>query len=132
MNKLVQGFFVSLVLLLLSCGEARQLMYTNLDNSGHLFLSHYTSVIPTLGPCGFFRNSDDYSIATPRVRGRIESQELKIFKFSQDTAKITYAGYIEFAESNRVFVELYEIKNGVRQPLTINGLHKVKVEENKM
>jgi hypothetical protein len=93
-------FYSLLFLTLSSCGSSEKIMYTNLNTTGDLFLSRYTSPIPTLGPCGFSRRQDSYSITTPRTIGRIEASELHIMDFNQDTTKYQYSGYIEFIKDN--------------------------------
>jgi hypothetical protein len=117
-------------IIIASCGSSRKIMYTNLDNSGYLCLSHYTSIFPSLGPCGYTRSEDVYDIQTPKTNGRIESSELDIFLYSPDTVQRIYTGYIEFRKDNRVYVDLYEISKGIKTKLSINGTHKIKVEAN--
>ena len=107
-------------------------MYTNWNTSGDLFLSHYTNLIPTLGPCGFSRRQESYEITTPRTIGRIEASELHIMDFSQDITKYQYSGFIEFIKDNLVYVELYKEINGIKSKLKINGKNKIKVEPNRI
>jgi len=131
----MKGRFLHLIIcafwiVIASCGSSRKIMYTNMDNSGYLSLSHYTSIFPTLGPCGFTRSEDVYDIRTPRTNGRIESRELKIYISSSDSVKRNYTGYIEFMKDNRVYVDLYEISKGIKTKLSINGTHKIRVEAN--
>ncbi|HTE01007.1 MAG TPA: hypothetical protein VK668_17065 [Mucilaginibacter sp.] len=88
--------------------------------------------MPSLGPCGFSRSSDNYDIKTPRIKGRIESNELYITDYASDHIKYTYVGYIEFLKDNKVYVDLYRVNNGVKTKLTINGTHHIKVEDDKI
>jgi hypothetical protein len=103
-------------------------MYTDKNNSGELFLSHYTSILPSLGPCGFSRPEDSYIITVPRISGKIPANELKIFIFSDDDKYILYTGYIEFMSNNHVYVELYKSDHGTTIPLSINGKHTIRVK----
>lgn len=121
-----------LLLLLLSCGVAERKMYTDLDKSGSIFLSRYTALLPTLGPCGFTRDEDSYVIRTPRITGRVEATELRITRFTRDTARYQYAGFIEFLGDDVLTVELFKINGGKRTKLKINGKNKIKVEANKV
>jgi len=129
---LIHVGFVLLLATLMGCYTAERKMYKRLDNSGYLFLSHYTSLMPSLGPCGFSRSSDNYDIKTPRIKGRIESNELYITDYASDHIKYTYVGYIEFLKDNKVYVDLYRVNNGVKTKLTINGTHHIKVEDDKI
>jgi hypothetical protein len=129
-GRFVHFVFCAFWIVIASCGSSEKIMYTNLDKSAYLSLSHYTSVFPTLGPCGFTRSEDVYDIRTPRTNGRIESGELKIYLYSSDTLKHNYTGYIEFMNDNRVYVDLYEISKGIKTKLSINGTHKIKMEAN--
>jgi hypothetical protein len=119
--------FALSVAVLMGCSPYQKTMYTSANKSGNLTLSHYTSLIPTLGPCGFARNYDSYTIKTPRISGRATSDELYIFDISHP--KCTYSGYIQFINANKVFVDLYRSENGIRTRLTINGTHKIKLKE---
>lgn len=107
-------------------------LYRNLNGSGHLFLKHYTSLIPTLGPCGFSRNSDDYNITLPAIQGKIDCPQLKVYLETYDTHIINYYGYIEFLDSNRVFVHMFKQIRDKQVPLSINGKHTIKVLDNKI
>ena len=107
-------------------------MYTNLNTTGDLFLSHYTSIFPTLGPCGFSRPQDSYLIITPGTTGQIEASELHIMEFSEDTTKCQYSGYIEFLKDSLVYVDLYKEINGKKSKLKINGKNKIKIEANRI
>lgn len=113
---------------LASCYSAKRIMYTNLDSTGTLFLSHYTSFFPSLGSCGFSRDEDSYHITVPRIIGRIESNQLEIYNY--DTAKCSYTGYIEFLIGNKIYVDLYKTSKGIKKKLTINGKHTIKIEDN--
>ena len=106
-------------------------MYRNLDNSGSLFLSHYNSLIPTLGPCGFSRNQETYHITTPRIHGKIECNELKILGLPSDSIYV-YTGFIAFLRDNIVHVKLYKTSNNIKTKLSINGKHRIKVENNEI
>lgn len=119
---------IPLIFVLIGCYPAQRVMYIHEDNSSSLFLSHYTSFFPSLGSCGFFRSEDSYTISVPRINGRIESNELRIYDF--DTTKYSYTGYIEFLHGNKVYVDLYKIFNGVKTKLTINGNHTIKIKDN--
>jgi hypothetical protein len=130
--KEISKYFIPflLSLTLASCGATHRIMYTNLDNTGSLFLSHYTSFFPSLGSCGFRRAEDDYVIVTPRITGRIASSELRIDNFASTQEKYSYLGCIEFLKDDKVYVELYRTLGGVKTKLSINGTHKIKVEPN--
>ena len=125
-------FYTLFFLTMTSCSSSEKMMYTNLDTTGDLFLSRYTTLIPTLGPCGFSRSQDSYSIKTPRTIGRIEASELHIMDFNQDTIKYHYSGHIEFLKDNLVYVELFKEINGTRIKLKINGKSKIKIEANRI
>ena len=103
-------------------------MYTEKNNSGSLTLSHYTSLIPNLGPCGFSRAEEVYDITTPSTFGKIPRGELKIQLIGDKYKFVSYTGYIEFLSQNKVFVDLYRNVNGTPIPISINGKHKIKVE----
>lgn len=126
--KMVATFL--LLLTAISCGSDRKLYYET-DGSGTIFLSRYTSILPTLGPCGFSRASDDYEIEIPRRVGKIDCKELRILDHDtgMDTTKRKYAGFIAFTKPNSVYVELYKNINGKMVPLTINGTHRLKVKK---
>ena len=128
MKILLYFIFLLEVIVFSGCYTYHKILDKESDGSGYLSLSHYTSAIPTLGSCGFSRNSDVYDIKTPRINGKIESSELKILSVS-DSVKYKYVGYIEFLKSNKVFVELYKINNETKTKLTINGKHKFKIKD---
>lgn len=69
-----------------------------------------------------------YDITVPRINGRIESNELKIYNY--DIAKYSYNGYIEFLQGNKIDVHLYRTSKGIKKKLTINGKHTIKIEDN--
>lgn len=128
MRKRPLLFLIYILTLCIGCGTDRTL-YTNIDGSGALFLSHHTASIPVLGPCGFSRSKDVYEIELPRRNGKIDCSELKIHYFDTDTVR-HYTGFIEFVEPGKIKVELFKTINGKMMPLTINGYHKLKVEDN--
>jgi hypothetical protein len=107
-------------------------MYTEKDNSAHLFLSPYTAILPVLGPCGLSRAEDSYEISTPRTKGKVSANDLKIMNFSDDRKSIEYTSYIEFSKVDEVLVPLFINDGGKQIPLTINGKHKLKVKANEI
>ncbi len=113
---------------LTGCAASQQLLIKDLNNTGYLFLNHYTSLVPTLGPCGFSRDQDMYDIKTPRIKGRIESTELVIDEIGSKVKNI-YSGYIEFTQDNKVYVNLFKLTNGVKRKLNINGMHTIAVKD---
>lgn len=132
MKKHISHYLMILLLMTtFGCSSAERILYTENNNSGHLCLTHYTSLMPTLGPCGFSRAIDSYDITTPRISGKIASNELSIFSIS-DTVKYQYIGYIEFRDKDKVYVELYKVHAGLKTQLTINGIHKIKIKEDKI
>ena len=118
--------------LAIGCYPADRTMYTEKDNSAHLFLSQYTAILPVLGPCGFSRAEDSYEISTPRTKGKVSANDLKIMNFSDDRKSIEYTGYIEFSKVDEVLVTLFINDGGKQIPLTINGKHKLKVKANEI
>ena len=131
MNILNTFFYSCIFLFFISCKSSNTLL-TNLNRSGYLSINHYSSSLPTLGPCGFLRKFETYSILTPRINGKIESKELRISTPLVDTLNNNYTGYIEFINKNTVYIDLYSFRNGVKIALTINGSRKIKIEVNKI
>ena len=116
-----------LSVLAMGCYPAERSMYIEKNNTAFITLSHYTSKLPFLGPCGFSRSENVYHISTPRTFGMIPSNELKIFRFSAENKIVDYTGYIEFISENKLLVNLFINENGKQIPLTINGKHKMEV-----
>ncbi|MFL5788257.1 MAG: hypothetical protein ACJ748_09395 [Flavisolibacter sp.] len=124
-------FKILISILFISCEtEHRQILYRKPDNSATLYLRHYTSLIPTIGPCGFYRNEDSYSIEIPNIKGQITSDQLKIDKFNsyESLDSSFYLGYIKFIKANKVDIHLYKKYKGITKALNINGKHKIFVE----
>jgi hypothetical protein len=111
------------------CSPYEPTLFTNLNNSGVLTLTKYTSIFPTVGPCGPSLPYDEYNITVPRIAGRIESKELKIVDIDSNV-KNKYAGYIEFMQDQKVHVALYKITNASKSNLSINGVYNFTVEAN--
>lgn len=116
----------------MGCYPADRTMYTEKDNSAYLTLSHYTAILPSLGPCGFSRAEDRYDITTPRTIGKVSAKDLKIDNNSEVQVPIEYTGYIEFSKKDEVLVSLFINDGGKQIPLTINGKHKLKVVANEI
>ena len=128
MKKTIQFIFIcAFSVLAIGCYSAEKKMYIKKNNSGELFLSHYTSLWPSLGPCGFSRPEDSFIITVPRTSGKIPANELKI-STSSDDKYIYYTGYIEFINNNKVVVALFKSDHTSTIPLSINGRHTIRVE----
>jgi hypothetical protein len=127
MKKTIINYVIIAALLTLTGCSADKKMYKNLDASGYISLIYHTGM-PSLGPCGFSRNMNSYDIKTPRTKGIIQCDELIITEYPD--VKGTYTGYIEFKKENVIDIELCRSLNSVKTKLKINGIHKIKVEQN--
>jgi len=122
--------FVLLLFVLFGCSSKNYVLYRESNNTGQLNLTHYSG-LPTLGPCGYSRNFERYSIKIPVLTGKVESNRLNI-SLSFDTIAHQYSGYMEFIGKNKIFINLYKFQNGIKIKLPINGSHRIKIIDDKI